>query len=185
MASADLVPSDEGVLYNSWGVFFWNPPNWPSQWTLVPFTLDSHTFSCCEQAMMYRKAVLFHDADSAQRILAATTPAEHKRLGRAVSNFDHKLWDAHKNRIVYEINYAKYSQHRLFADKLLSTGDKVLVEASPLDRVWGVGMSPKECVKLASLEEAERVWRGENLLGKALMAVRSKQREERQQQSQQ
>ena len=183
-ASAELVPSDEGVLYNDWGVFFWQPPGWPVQWTPTPFTLDSYSYSCCEQAMMHRKALLFHDLQSAQLILAASSPAEHQRLGRSVARFDRALWDQHKQRIVYEINVAKF-QHPQYADKLLGTADKHIVEASPLDKVWGVGMSPEECVRLASVEEAEKVWKGENLLGKALMAVRSKLKEERQQQQQQ
>ena len=177
--SASLVPSVEGVSSNGWGVFFWNPPAWPSQWTLAPFTLDSHRYSCCEQAMMHRKALLFHDARSAELILAATTPKEHKSLGRGVHNFQHALWEQHKNNIVYAINLAKFSQNAQYGDALLGTGEKYLVEASPLDRVWGVGMGPKECVELRSREEAERVWKGQNLLGKALMAVRGKLREQR------
>ena len=175
-SAADLVPSDEGVVYNDWGMMFWQPPGWPSQWTIAPFTVDSHTFSCCEQAMMYRKALLFGDTHSAQLILAATTPREHKSLGRAVANFDHERWEQHKERIVYDINYAKFSQHALFAQKLLDTADKQLVEASPMDHIWGVGMSPKTCGRLASLEEAQKVWQGQNLLGKALMAVRDELR---------
>ena len=178
-ASTDVVPSDEGVLYNDWGVFFWHPPAWPSQWTAITFTLDSQVYCCCEQAMMHRKAKLFGDTTTAQLILATDSPKEHKSLGRKVAHFDHALWGQHKEQIVYDINYAKYSQNHLFAHKLVNTGSTQLVEASALDNVWGVGMNPKDCVKLKSLKEAEKVWKGQNLLGKALMAVRSKLREER------
>ena len=179
-SAAVAIPLDENVLSNDWGVFFWNPPSWPSQWTSVRFTLDSQLYTCCEQAMMHRKALLFNDPDTARLILAATTPKEHKSLGRIVANFNPTTWDNHKNPIVYSINYAKFSQNERYAERLLATDERLLVEASPLDKVWGVGMSPKNCVEIQSQAQAERMWKGQNLLGKALMAVRSKLREERQ-----
>ena len=178
-ATSTLAPSNEGVLSNDWAVFFWHSPGWPAQWTPIPIHHTNCTYSCAEQAMMHQKALLFHDSYTAQLILAASTPAQHKRLGRAVKGFDETVWNEHKFRIVCEINRAKFSQHSLYGDQLLATGDKVLVEATPLDKVWGVGMDAKGCMKFNSLEEAEAVWTGQNLLGKALMVVRDVLRVER------
>jgi len=96
-----------------------------------------------------------------------TDPAQQKQLGRAVNNFDSALWNQHKFGIVWSGNYLKFSQHEDLRRRLLSTGDKIIVEASPVDRVWGIGLAAQD----------ERIldptnWRGQNLLGKVLMSVR-------------
>jgi len=90
--------------------------------------------------MMYRKALLFGDTHYAQQILDATTPLQAKRLGRQVGNFDPQVWNQHKTNIVYENNYAKFTQNPHLLTQLLATGNKTLVEASPRDTIWGVGM---------------------------------------------
>lgn len=121
--------------------------------------------------MMAAKARLFNDAEMEKEILKAATPNQAKALGRKVKNFDPKLWDEHKCQIVTQGNLLKFSQNQKFKDFLLSTGDKVLVEASPYDRIWGIGM-----LETDSRVENPLLWNGENLLGFALMEVRDELR---------
>lgn len=116
---------------------------------------------------MHAKAHLMSDTATAASILTCATPAEAKTLGRQVRNFDQALWDAHCDRIVEEGNYLKFSQNEECRDALLGTGERVLVEASPNDRVWGVGFAVGE------VEGRQGEW-GENKLGKALMRVRER-----------
>jgi len=121
--------------------------------------------------MMYRKALLFGDTHYAQQILDATTPLQAKRLGRQVGNFDPQVWNQHKTNIVYENNYAKFTQNPHLLTQLLATGNKTLVEASPRDTIWGVGMgvtNPKIYDR--------RNWRGKNLLGNILTRLRNELR---------
>jgi ribA/ribD-fused uncharacterized protein len=117
--------------------------------------------------MMVSKAKLFGDDKMISEILKASTPAEAKKLGRKVKNFDAELWEQHKFQIVVEGNFHKFTQHPALKIFLLNTAEKVLAEASPMDAVWGIGMA----------EDNPEVhnpvsWRGENLLGYALMEVR-------------
>lgn len=107
-------------------------------------------------------------------MLKATTPKEHKSLGRKVRNFDHKLWDENKSRIVEEGNWWKFTNSKEKAqltEMLLATGDRELVEASPFDGIWGIGFG-------ANAADANRSEWGENLLGKAIMNVRKRLREQ-------
>ena len=102
-----------------------------------------------------------------REILACDNPRDYKKLGRKVRNFDSQLWDAHKYDIVVKGNKAKFSQNPELKAFLLSTGDAILVEASPYDRIWGIGMN-RELAQRLPVEQ----WNGENLLGCALMEVR-------------
>ncbi|MCD0443249.1 NADAR family protein [Glycomyces sp. A-F 0318] len=140
-----------------------------SQWWPVEFTEDGHRYASAEHYMMARKARLFGDADAAERILAAGHPAEVQRLGRLVRGFDHATWEAERFDIVVRGNELKFGQHRDLRDYLLATGGRVLVEASPRDRVWGIGLAADD-PRAAS----PRTWRGLNLLGFALMAARDR-----------
>ena len=115
--------------------------------------------------MMYHKALLFNDSDVATQILAATTPIEVKALGRQVKNFDDEIWKENRYRIVKEGNILKFTQHSDLKEKLLATKGKMLVEASPRDRIWGIGYGAKN-----ALANKER-W-GLNLLGLVLVEVR-------------
>lgn len=129
-------------------------------------------FQNTEQWMMYHKALLFEDHRIAEQIMNprnAKNPATIKALGRQVTGFNGIQWDQHKEQIVFQGNLAKFSQHPELAKQLLATGDKILVEASPYDRVWGIGLAQEDprCQDPAQ-------WRGLNLLGKALMAVRQR-----------
>jgi ribA/ribD-fused uncharacterized protein len=152
-------------------VFFWKPGNSPkdcfSQWQPSAFTVDTDHYSWAEQHMMAEKARVFQDKEMRGQILSAGDPREIKALGRKVSGFSSEVWDAVKHAIVLNGNYAKFAQNADMRDSLLQTGDKVLVEASPLDVTWGIGLSannPHACVPAK--------WRGKNLLGFALMEVR-------------
>lgn len=117
--------------------------------------------------MMAKKALLFCDHDLQHRIIAAEKPGEAKALGREISNFNEATWNAHKFDIVVEGNHQKFSQHDDLREFLAGTGDRILVEASPVDSIWGIGLS-------ADHPDAARIdkWQGENLLGFALMTVR-------------
>jgi ribA/ribD-fused uncharacterized protein len=117
--------------------------------------------------MMAEKARLFGDHAVAARVLAAAKPGEAKALGRQVAGFDSSLWDAARFGIVVAGNQAKFSQHPALRDFLLGTGERVLVEASPVDAVWGIGLAADH----PHLEQPAR-WPGLNLLGFALMQVR-------------
>lgn len=141
-----------------------------SQWWVAPFVIDGITYATAEHWMMAQKARLFDDnEDVFQRIIAAKTPAEAKSLGRQVHGFDDATWDTQRLDIVVRGNFAKFSQHPELRDFLLHTKDRVLVEASPVDRIWGIGLAADD-------ERAQnpRRWDGLNLLGFALMEVRDK-----------
>lgn len=142
-----------------------------SQWWPVKFTVDGVTYPTAEHYMMAGKAALFGDDDMGARILRVADPAEAKRLGREVRGFDGPRWSEHRSRIVVDGNLAKFGQNPALRDFLLGTGERVLVEASPRDRIWGIGLAASN--EDASLPER---WRGRNLLGFALMEVRSRLR---------
>ncbi|KAL9036266.1 MAG: hypothetical protein Q9180_004397 [Flavoplaca navasiana] len=154
-----------------------HPYGFLSQWFDAPFTApsgvpdpDSMTFKTTEQYMMYHKAILFDDADIAHQIMLAKLPKEHKALGRKVKNFNGDIWEAHRVQIVEQGNWNKFcssNEGSKWRDMLRKTGDRELVEASPFDRIWGVGYS-------ADHADAHRSMWGANLLGKALMRVRER-----------
>ena len=117
--------------------------------------------------MMGQKALLFDDKELFEKILMENHPKTIKALGRQVSNFDGKEWDKIKYKIVVDGNFYKFSQNNEMLEILQSTNDKILVEASPYDKIWGVGLD-KNNEKIYD----PNYWRGENLLGFALMEVR-------------
>jgi len=151
--------------------FFWKPntPNgYLSQWHVAPFDVDEVTYTTCEQYMMAEKARLFKDEATLERILRpGATPRAIKALGRRVRPFDAAQWDAKKRAIVYRGNLAKFSQNEALRDALLSTNGAVLAEASPYDKIWGIGL--KESSPRA---QTPTRWPGKNYLGRALMKVR-------------
>ena len=139
-----------------------------SQWWPAAFTVDDHTFATAEHYMMWRKAMLFDDTEAAAAILAAPHPHRAKALGRTVRAFDQAVWEAERYGIVVTGSTAKFGQHQDLGAFLSGTGDRVLVEASPLDRVWGIGMAATD----PGADDPAR-WRGLNLLGYALMDART------------
>lgn len=142
-----------------------------SQWYPSPFTLDGLTFPTAEHYMMFRKAQLFNDDETARRILSSSGPEAVKALGRGVRGFQEPIWQQSRVSIVVEGNLAKFSQCAPLRDFLVGTKHRVLVEASPVDKVWGIGLAADDPHAENPLE-----WRGLNLLGFALMDVREQLR---------
>ena len=138
-----------------------------SQWWEQAFTKENQTFPTAEHWMMYQKACLFGDTVIAEKILTVTHPANAKKLGRQVKGFKQDIWEEHRMNIVVEGNVLKFSQHPDLADFLIKTGHRILVEASPVDRIWGIGLA-KDKPNI----ENPYTWKGLNLLGFALMEVR-------------
>jgi len=139
-----------------------------SQWWPSAFTIDGVTYRSSEHWMMAHKARLFEDEETAAKIISAETPNAAKALGREVRDFNEQIWSARRFDIVAEGSVAKFSQHPQLREYLLSTDQQVLVEASPLDRVWGIGLAADD-----ARARQPSAWPGLNLLGFALMKARS------------
>lgn len=157
-------------------IFFWKAKPSPdesvtksclSQWWKSDFWAVADTYCCMEQFMMANKAELFEDAQIRRQILQCRDPKRMKALGRKVKNFEEAVWDEAKYPIVLNGNYLKFTQNPGLRKFLISTGESVIVETSPFDAVWGIHMGQEEEDILNPLK-----WRGENLLGFALMEVR-------------
>ncbi|MGW0333336.1 NADAR family protein [Streptomyces sp. NPDC003011] len=142
-----------------------------SQWWPSPFTVDGVSYASAEHWMMARKARLFGDAEAERHARAARSPAEAKKAGRLVRGFDEEIWRRERFQIVVEGSVHKFTAHAELGAFLLGTGTRVLVEASPVDRVWGIGLAADD----EAAQDPER-WRGPNLLGFALMAARERLR---------
>jgi ribA/ribD-fused uncharacterized protein len=139
-----------------------------SQWYPAPFTVDGVDYPSAEHFMMAAKARLFADADTEARILDAATPADAKRLGRKVAGFNEKVWVRHRGEIVFIGSVAKFHQNPRLAEFLAATGSRVLVEASPYDRIWGIGLRASD-----PRATDPKQWPGQNLLGFTLMRARA------------
>jgi ribA/ribD-fused uncharacterized protein len=146
-------------------------PECLSQWWHAPFEAEGQTFATAEHWMMWRKALLFNDFVAAGKILAASHPNDAKTFGREVEGFDNATWDSARFQIVVAGNVAKFGQHQRLKHFLLGTGERVLVEASPVDRIWGIGLAADD---RRALDPAQ--WHGLNLLGFALMQAREELR---------
>lgn len=140
-----------------------------SQWWETPFEIDGITYPTAEHYMMAGKARLFKDEEILQKILNATHPNDAKKLGRKVKNFTPELWNEHKFAIVLEANYAKFSQNETLKEYLVNTKDRIIVEASPVDPIWGVGLAADNPNATNPTK-----WKGHNLLGYVLMEVRDR-----------
>ncbi|HVV12830.1 NADAR family protein [Amycolatopsis sp.] len=169
----ELLRAGQQVEY----LYFWGHrpgpggvgPGCLSQWWPAEFVVGGLRYATAEHFMMSEKAMLFGDADIAGQIRRAPEPADAKALGRQIRGFDEQVWARHRCEIVIEGNLAKFGQHPQLRDYLRATGDAVLVEASPVDTVWGIGLAADD-------ERAARpqTWHGLNLLGFALMEVRAR-----------
>ncbi len=146
-------------------VFFWG--GHASQWYPSPMVIDGINYSSCEQYMMHQKALLFEDTEIAEEIMKTKDPMTQKSLGRKIKNFDKNVWDKVNLQIVYKGNLAKYSQNEELKTLLLSTGNKIFVEASPEDKIWGIGLHENE----EGVNDPMN-WKGQNLLGWAITLVK-------------
>lgn len=149
-------------------VTFFGAGNPLSNWHFSEFSVKGIVFINNEQFMMYCKARLFCDEAIAEEILKAVSPAEHKRLGRRVRGFVEAQWREKRRPFVLAGCRAKFRQNPGLSDYLLNTGDNILVEASPYDRIWGVGLAATD-----PRIRNRKTWLGENLLGQILEQVRS------------
>lgn len=138
-----------------------------SQWYESSFQINGVTYKTTEHWMMAQKALLFENHDIYQKIIHSNKPGEAKDLGRTVSGFDEQIWNKHRSRIVMIGNIHKFNQNETLGAYLLNTKTRILVEASPVDSIWGIGLTRES-------KDAKDVyaWRGLNLLGFALMETR-------------
>ncbi|MCX5340480.1 NADAR family protein [Streptomyces sp. R-74717] len=142
-----------------------------SQWWPAPFTVDGVTYASAEHWMMAAKARLFGDAESEAEAVSAKSPAQAKKVGRLVRGFDETVWERERYALVVAGSVHKFAQAPELREFLLNTGDRVLVEASPMDRIWGIGLAADD-----PRAENPATWRGLNLLGFALMDARAELR---------
>ena len=168
--------ADEKIKY----IFFWGhrkkkdgslSQSCLSQWWEQSFFVDEKEYKTAEHWMMAEKAKLFNDMEIFEKILLAKSPGEAKALGRKVRKFNNKIWEANRSEIVKQGNLHKFSQHEDLKTFLLNTGERVLVESSPVDFIWGIGLA-----KDAEGIENPHNWRGPNLLGFVLVEVRDELR---------
>ncbi len=157
-------------------LFFWGHQHQPgtitqacfSQWYPSEFETGGHTYPSAEHFMMAQKAKLFGDTHAFERALTAPSPGAAKAIGRSVQNFDEATWASHRFGIVVEASVHKFEQNTALGDFLRNTGSRVLVEASPVDTIWGIGLAADHphCTQPSR-------WKGQNLLGFALMQARA------------
>lgn len=169
-----LVAAIDGGFQPSY-LFFWGHTAKPgsegkeclSQWYPAAFSEDGVRYPTAEHYMMAGKARLFGDDAALEAILVAPTPADAKRLGRQVRGFVEAVWKEHRSRIVVSASLLKFGQNPPLASFLRATADSIVVEASPRDRIWGIGMGQNN-----PAARDPQLWRGQNLLGFALMTAR-------------
>ena len=140
-----------------------------SNWFLSDFTIDGVKFTSMEQYMMYSKAVCFNDKVIAAQILNTQDVAHIKELGRGVLGYNENIWNGMRQIIIYEGLLAKFTQNDSIREQLKSTGNAILAECAVRDCIWGIGLSMDNPKRL----DISR-WRGQNLLGYALMMVRNR-----------
>jgi len=140
-----------------------------SQWCEAGFTIDDIYYPSAEHYMMAEKARLFNDLPALDKILKSSHPDDAKKIGRTVQNYQDDVWKNYRVDIVMRGNLDKFSQDENLRTFLLNTNDRILVEASPRDRIWGIGMGQSH-----PDAETPAKWRGLNLLGFALMTVRER-----------
>ncbi len=129
--------------------------------------MDGNSFPTAEHWMIAQKAKLFNDVAMFDKIIHAKSPAQVKQFGRQVQGFDQKIWEDNRFEIVVQGNYHKFTQNKALKEFLLNTKNRVLVEASPVDKIWGIGLTGDD-----TKAENPKLWMGLNLLGFALMEVR-------------
>jgi len=154
-------------------VLFWNGIY--SQWHPSNFTIDGIEYNCCEQYMMAKKALTFNDQESYKMIMYSDNPRDQKAFGRRVKNFNAEVWSVISREVVYQANYAKFTQNPELRKQLMATGDLEIVEASPYDKIWGIGLGEEDP---RAWDKSQ--WEGTNWLGEAIMRVRETLKNEEQ-----
>lgn len=154
-------------------VFFYATSEIYSNWHPAKFRLAGHTFANSEQGMMFEKAKLMDDSVRMAKILKTPNPKKVKELGRDVKPWKEGLWQKKRLNIMVKVCYAKFRANSSLKEELLATGDRIIVEASSSDTIWGIGMSEDD-----NDIENPKSWKGLNLLGQALMIVREMLRKE-------
>jgi len=152
------VETDKYILFYG-GIF--------SQWYKSDFTIGDITYSSAEQYMMANKADVFNDSDSLKEIMATDDPRRQKAIGRKVKGFEPEKWNEVAKRVVLAANVNKFTASQELKKAILSTGNKIIVEASPYDKIWGIGLAPDDPKALD-----ESTWEGTNWLGEAVMEAR-------------
>ncbi len=174
--NVDILLNEIDKGFNPQFLFFWKhhphqegiiDKSCLSQWWPSPFQFGEEIYQTAEHFMMAQKALLFKDYDAFQKIMVASTPKEAKRLGKTVKGFDETIWEKNRFDIVLRGNLAKFGQNEDLGAYLLSTLDYILVEASPYDRIWGIGLTEED-----PRAQNAKEWQGLNLLGFALMETR-------------
>jgi ribA/ribD-fused uncharacterized protein len=145
--------------------FFWGGTM--SQWAKSKFIIDGVEFNTCEQYMMYKKALMFGDYLMAKAIMETKNPREQKAFGRQVEGFNKERWETYCRDIVYDANVAKFTQNEEMKEELMFTAGRTLVEASPHDKIWGIGLAAAD-----PLASDRNTWKGTNWLGEAIERVR-------------
>lgn len=145
--------------------FFWSGPF--SNWSAAPFVLDGQKYNCVEQYMMQKKALMFGDEEIANEIMKTNNPREQKAWGRKVRGFEMAKWASVARDIVFRGCLAKFTQNPEMYEELMKTSGTLVVEASPLDKVWGIGLDAK-----AATATPIDDWKGTNWLGQCITEVR-------------
>jgi ribA/ribD-fused uncharacterized protein len=161
-----MTSHNEKFYENEDGIYF--KSGYPSQWYETSFIIDGKQYNCCEKYMMEQKALYFKDYEIAEKIMNTNDPKEHKQLGREVKGFNETKWNTVADEIVFNANLAKFTQDIQLKNKLLATGDKMFVECSPYDKIWGNGLNITD-----TLNTPMNKWLGTNRLGLAIMKVRN------------
>lgn len=145
--------------------FFWDGPF--SQWHDSPFEINGVKYNCCEQYMMAEKARLFGDKEAEDLIMSSSSPREQKAIGRTVANFNENQWNKVCKEIVHRGNLAKFTQNLDLQKVLFATKGTTIVEASPYDKIWGIGLHESD-----PRAKDRSTWQGKNWLGEVLTQVR-------------
>lgn len=164
----DMIKKDKRLQAPEKITFFWQKDSPFSQWYPCTFTIKKKRYNCTEQWMMAEKARMFGDTEREALIMKARDPDIQKRLGRQVRKFNEGRWNARARDIVYEGNLAKFSQNPELKDLLLETAGTTLAEASPYDKIWGIGLQETD-----RRAKSRNTWNGTNWLGEVLMRVRA------------
>jgi len=167
-SSNESVAPQKSAAEEQMTLFYTKNSPWSNHYP-CKFTVDDVTFNCTEQYFMWRKAVAFGDDVIATTILRTADPQQHKKLGRKVAGFVKDQWDRQSEQHMHDANWAKFTQNPDLRRQLFMTAGTTLVECSPRDCRWGIGLSASNPRALVRSQ-----WRGRNLLGQLLTQLRDK-----------